>query len=323
MTTQTHLPPLRPIDEVRAELDLMSEHCVGFELKDLRYDSNDKSFSFEGSDTVLSKKNAQQLLNLLKAPGKFINHCADSELVQQVLKYCASGVATSTVYSRLADGGHLSDFYLHAVPTTLNVFDAVVECRDDWQIEFLSMNGATRMVFVSEISKTPPKRVGDPSFGGVLVELANEIRISEYIMTLSCRNGMMSPRIHRTSVEASVDVVPSIIKRHVRMALDNVEQEFLPKFIQTDEVPLRDPQKLIHHLARHAFSSGQERQLLDRLQGLTTEGTFYDLIYGVTAYARDARYLDFETGRRLSTFASTIVDVAERERCNQCQRPLV
>ncbi len=312
---------LKSVDEIRTRIENTQEECV--ELDARNFGLRDDGYRFAELDFALDENATKAAFQTIKAPSGFLKDCHDFDLISNIIGYCTQKLEKPIIYGRVQGRKHLSKTYSHKTPTVLEIFDAVIACREDWQIERFAMNGTATIGFISRIAAEPPRRVGDASHGGVLIELGERLKISEYIVTLRCGNGMLGPRTRELfASDADAGIVPPAVKRAVRMAIVNVEQKFLPQFISTDEVLVTNPERILHHLASHVLPSELEKQLLSAIRTIPEDGTYYDLIDAVTRFGRDAWEVSPQVGRQVAVFANRIVAAAERERCNQCQRPL-
>jgi hypothetical protein len=181
----------------------------------------------------------------------------------------------------------------------------------------VDVSGGFEFCFVTKTSKSPPKRVGEPSHAGLYVNANGSIQVASYVLTLSCVNGMRSARQWPTIAanENKQKLEENLIKL-VDQKLVHSEQ-MLDTLMQLDDKVVDDPVSYMSILMKKLGMKPRAiNRLTPRLVALPKPCTGYDLVQFVTSEANSSGKLGYQD------YGFHVANSFEIERCGSCAHPI-
>lgn len=193
----------------------------------------------------------------------------------------------------------------------LFIYDDVASIVDpDSRVHSITKDrkGSIVMRFLKNVSKEPPKKVGDYSYCGIWLSSNGSVSISPFIYTLSCTNGLqtawMNPRRSKINWRAGIKTA---IKEQVQRA-----DKVLDEFIELDSHKVSNPEKVIMKLAKElGIPARQITAILGEVSNLQNI-TQYDLVNAVTRISNDTGDMAFQR------LGGKILTALHDSRCDHC-----
>lgn len=316
-----------PLDECRQRLAGAVDVFEPLALDSVNFRVASGTFfaSYGGRDAQLSRVAAGDLLEIAHAPTTFLRRDCDSAPLQQtILDYCKHRYDQRVVFARRGD----TITHIHPTPLdplgAVEVFDTIRELSQDWVGATYTVNGSTRVKFVTRIADAPAKRPGDITQTGLLFDLGREVRVAAYLFRLVCSNGAQRVQFENEFVAvATRDLLP-IIRFSARRCLSFAQETYLHEFLTTAEQTIEDPAIMLRRLGqRHRMPLRLSARLLDGIPSLPPPVTYYDVINLVTSLARDYESAGkLRIATHLETFADTLIAESHGQVCSRCHGPL-
>ena len=205
------------------------------------------------------------------------------------------------------------------------IFDYIIS-RDIGIIGVAGINiqdKGVRMNFVTEVSAERPRKVGELSHAGFIIDVNGDISIKPYVYTLVCTNGLIGSRMDQV-VRANLPTMEEA--RHwldeVIMNVQSQAEHFLNYYVNLDNQIVDQPGTVISAIAReHGLANRHIANMQERVPVLLAEApdnaaSMYDIIGLMTNYAqscgRDSQYV-------LESVAGTVSEeYSEHIHCPQC-----
>lgn len=313
------------------EEETKGEKCDEIALTDLRYTDETplgEMFKFQDKDYLATPELLEMLLSKIKVPGSFFSRCSPSlkkTILDQFL--LSSKANVKMIYDEKSLKGLVSIEMPYV--SVAAVFSTAREVMSDAKVQFSEKIGRTYVFnWITNISATPPQKVGDVTRGGVTLEVGlrgntgherfgSNVQVGGFLYRLVCLNGMITQSDQVTIVKGnSEENVLNRLGELIRTTLAAVEGEELPRFVQLAEVSVRDPSQVVHRIAQDVgVSQHLQSRILDRLPTLGENPSYYDLVNLITSFANEWAP---QRARRLQRLGGEIA-VSQEHRCPTCR----
>lgn len=300
----------------RIRVDEMTCNVSDLQFMAMAVDGKPKVFARVGDDKKmlpLSKTAIKSLKTKFNANftglGAFID---SSELVKEVIKHILNRTEKPATISFTDD--QILDVYEPTKPrlTPKETYEICEANKDIKKIETLAVNpdGSFEFYFLTEEMSAPPTKVNEPSHSGLYVSSNGKVEVSPYVMTLSCTNGLRSPKFGGSLVTEKDDLqgkVVSLIEQGVEQS-----HQLLDRLINLEGTQINDLRAYAANYFRNNLPIPTASKMMRNVDLLPADGTAYDLVQFVTQHS--SRQED----RKFQDIGYRVLDSFKLNRCGSC-----
>ena len=243
------------------------------------------------------------------------------QVVRHILSKQEENMAITTSHNTVIDVEKGAGVFLDP----LTIFDYVAQ--SDINIKGVSginiQDKGVRMNFVTETALDRPRKVGELSHAGFVVDINGSISIHPYVYTLICTNGMIGSR-HGKEIRTNLPTMEEA--RHwLDQAIIEIQpqaEHFLNHYVELDNQLVDQPGIVISAIGReHGLADRHVRNMQERIPALLAEApdnvaSMYDIIGLMTNYAQ-SRGRDSQLVLE-SVAGTTSEEYAAHVHCPQC-----
>ncbi|OVE80178.1 hypothetical protein BVY01_00700 [bacterium I07] len=316
-------------NKIMTQMDSRANFCKF--VKELQLQFNDKNnplIQLENQHFSFNEEAFEAFCKIVGLPPVDIikKLSTDENLRSQVIQFFLSQESDKRLsidYSKERGEVYSVEEYYRKSLNPLEILDyCILGLPKGKMVESINLNGSFEIRFVTTVSCSPKRRVGDLTHAGVFVSTTYKtIEIGEYAYRLECQNGLIG-EVRRTKRrvcgEKEARLVLASVKDAIKTVFEDVKNYFLPAFMDSDEVELKNPAQFVHQWARaNRLAHNVETDLLDLVPTLPEDPTYYDTINLLTGYGSDNKDIS------LLKLGGKMVKEATKHSCSHCHRPLV
>jgi hypothetical protein len=324
--TQELQARLMPMEEAERQIASISDVIVKAPLRNVKIVPDLSLLLPDGRNIPVSKDAGDIVERKLRFPMSFARRLQSikTQDIVPLLDRESVNMRADVEGQFLLRRGRLIDIVDTSKPV-LTIADAFRVAKDTLPdiagVESISVNDVARIRLVTGLAKTPPKKVNDPSYAGLALTVGPTPGIDAYIFRLACTNGMIHEHHHIIKLaDATVNIEQAYRDAVVRQ-FDYARDHFLPAFMESTEIVVPNPDRIVHSLAQEfRLSPDLEDMLLDRVSLLPTETTYYDVINMITDFANKQKK-HHKLFERLQRFGGQVTHASHVSRCASCARP--
>jgi len=261
-----------------------------------------------------------QLTSIIKYPYSFCKKVEGVSLINDIKNYCIDRCETKEIK------------ILNSMNEIYTVVDSKFPVVTQGQLltQAKSVDAAIRVQFqdndcinlVTQLASNPPRDVNDVSHGGMNVLFnSHGLSVSSFIYRLVCTNGMILPRNLSTKyLEGETD--KELLDKFRSMIIDTIEitkNMFMPTFIKTSGIEIKDPAEFITNLGRaYKMPGGEIKKITDKIPSLPAPTTAYDIINLITQMGTEVFLDNHKKGLKLQAFGGYLSTSFNEKHCVKC-----